>query len=462
MSSTSYRDDWFTKLTGFSERDPSEVRSQLTYQDGRLTSVANGKSFQCGELEVVSLRELRARVAHLDRMHGSLSVEQKIGDVREMHADNSNAGATFQVASQFNLLEMVSPQVTPDQGVGIYEHDPTQGPACAISCGAGTIYRNYLVPIGDQIGQTANCQVDCLEAIGKRLGNDNGRLWKMQNGYALPTEDGLREINSKLQAMSEDDLDALRGDLKIGIHSQTQVTIGQSDHVVTQVYCSAMPVAYSELDSTQWQPFASLVLDAAYEATFAAAVLNSVHTGNQQLYLTLLGGGAFGNPIEWIVRSIKRACIRYRSHPINVSIVSYRQPNDRVEQLVESFKQATDAKPVESSLPDHRCPVCGSAQKPFLRYPWYICNSCLKLAQDDQGRKLEFGNTSFSGGLNCKYADEDEERYIDCGSVICLILGRPVIVTEARFGGVVAQPMHSNLLLPGSDNRCVDLRRPRK
>ncbi len=51
----------------------------------------------------------------------------------------------FQVASQFNLLEMISPNVTPDDGIGIYENDPTQGPACAIACGAGTIYRNYLV-----------------------------------------------------------------------------------------------------------------------------------------------------------------------------------------------------------------------------------------------------------------------------------------------------------------------------
>ncbi|MCK5683507.1 hypothetical protein KAJ27_05280 [bacterium] len=53
----------------------------------------------------------------------------------------------FQVASQFNLLEMVSPGVTPEEGVGRYEHDHTQGPACAIACGVGTIYRNYFEAI---------------------------------------------------------------------------------------------------------------------------------------------------------------------------------------------------------------------------------------------------------------------------------------------------------------------------
>jgi len=57
-----------------------------------------------------------------------------------MHADSANAGAIFQVASQFNLLEMVSDNVTPEQGVTRYERDATQGPACAIAAGAGTIY----------------------------------------------------------------------------------------------------------------------------------------------------------------------------------------------------------------------------------------------------------------------------------------------------------------------------------
>ena len=32
------------------------------------------------------------------------------GDVRQMHQSPTNAGALFQVASQFNLLEMVSPE----------------------------------------------------------------------------------------------------------------------------------------------------------------------------------------------------------------------------------------------------------------------------------------------------------------------------------------------------------------
>jgi hypothetical protein len=60
------------------------------------------------------------------------------GDVRQMHQSPENAGALFQVASQFNLLEMTSHDVTPERGVIRYQHDRTQRPACAIAAGAAT------------------------------------------------------------------------------------------------------------------------------------------------------------------------------------------------------------------------------------------------------------------------------------------------------------------------------------
>ncbi len=62
-------------------------------------------------------------------------VRELIADVQQLHIKKTNAGSLFQVASQFNLLEMVSPNVTPEQGVGRYENDRTQGPACAIAAG---------------------------------------------------------------------------------------------------------------------------------------------------------------------------------------------------------------------------------------------------------------------------------------------------------------------------------------
>ena len=59
-----------------------------------------------------------------------ISVGQVEGNVAKLHADPALSGSVFQVASQFNVLEMVSPDVGPDAGVTGYVHDRTQGPAC--------------------------------------------------------------------------------------------------------------------------------------------------------------------------------------------------------------------------------------------------------------------------------------------------------------------------------------------
>ena len=71
------------------------------------------------------------------------------------------------MASQFNVLEMVSPDVGPEavmchvtcmrmaaarnalhaQGITGYQHDHTQGPACAMSCPAATVFRCVCVSL---------------------------------------------------------------------------------------------------------------------------------------------------------------------------------------------------------------------------------------------------------------------------------------------------------------------------
>ena len=335
-SSVILQNDWFTKLVGFSERSADEVRECIAVHGSQLTSQVNGATYQCGRLEMESLRELRKRVASSGGPSGKLKMSELVGDAKALHADHANAGAIFQVASQFNLLEMVSPSVTPEYGIGIYENDPTQGPACAIACGSGTIYRNYFVELDGQLGQSEANQVDCLADMGRALGNDSNRLWKMRNGYALPTAGGLKEVTTLLHSMSETELDAVREKLQIGVQWDTQVTLAGSKHLVTQVYCSALPVAYSGLDSSLWEPFARLVLEAAYEATLAVAILNAANTGNKTAYLTQLGGGAFGNDPRWILDAIRRAATTFKDMGLEVKIVSYRHSNPAVQKLCEN------------------------------------------------------------------------------------------------------------------------------
>jgi hypothetical protein len=243
----------------------------------------------------------------------------------------------FQVASQFNLLEMTSSVVTPEHGVDIYELDRTQGPACAVACGAGTIYRNYFVPVNGKVGQTENNQINCLCDLGSLLGNTNESLWEMKNGYALATARGLETISQRLSVADESERDRLRQALRIGLHWNTQVTIRDQSHLVTQAYCSALPVAYSPHSDALWEPFAQLVLEASYEATICAAILNSARSGNNKVYLTLVGGGAFGNRNEWICSAIRRALRLFANFKLDVFVVSYGSSKPHVQQLVNDF-----------------------------------------------------------------------------------------------------------------------------
>ena len=327
---------WFERLTGFPEESPQQIYENITVDGEVLKSHVNGNVMVCGQLETPSLAELRERVHSCGYKVGKISVREVVANVQKLHINESNADALFQVASQFNLLEMVSPNITPEHGVGIYQNDFTQGPACAVAAGAGTIYRNYFANVNGQTGQSTTNQIDCLADIGAALGNSENRLWEMRNGYALASHSGLVEISHRLRASSESELDELRQLLRIGIQWSTQVTLKDCKHKVSQAYCSALPVAYSHHDSNLWAEFARLILEASYEATICTAILNSIKNGNNRLFLTLLGGGAFGNETNWIMGGIQRALNLYKHVDLDVAIVSYGSSKQYVQQLVNA------------------------------------------------------------------------------------------------------------------------------
>ena len=334
---------WFERLTGFREESPEQVRRNLRLEGEWLRSLVNGRRWRCGTLEIPSLAELRRRVRELGSApRGRLTVRQIVGEAGALHRDPANAGALFQVASQFNLLEMINASITPEAGVDRYEKDHTQGPACAIAAGAGTLYRAYFVEVDGGIGQTADRQIVCLADLGKALGNENGRLWRMRNGYALATAEGLREIAHRLANASPEAIDRLRELLRIGIQWNTEVTTSSTGHTVTQAYCSALPIAYGNHARTAWEPFARLVLEAAYEATLLAGVLNAAKTGNPTVYLTLLGAGAFGNDPTWAAEAMTRALRLATDRPLDVRVVAYSKPDTAVTTALAPFIHPSD------------------------------------------------------------------------------------------------------------------------
>ena len=139
--------DWFERLTGFRETSYDDTRAKLKVDDSRLQSLINGESYSIGELELVPLQALRDRVKSDGSLPGRLRVSVVTGDVRKMHQSPENAGALFQVASQFNLLEMTGPKcrrrtASPDTNTTILKvrlarSPPVRPQSTATTCASG-------------------------------------------------------------------------------------------------------------------------------------------------------------------------------------------------------------------------------------------------------------------------------------------------------------------------------------
>lgn len=313
---------WFDELFGFVESSPEHVRAQVVVEGETLRSLANGRRFGIGRLDTPRLAELQAACAGLPR-RGPCTRREVVADVRALHRERGSAGAVFQVASQFNLLEMISPQVLPEQGITGYIKDLTQGPACALAAAPATLYRCHLVPVGGRPGQRADAQLDMLADLGAAL--PGGPHWRMQNGYVLADEAQLRRIAALLRGL---EAEPLRGLLRVGVHADVEV-VG-AGHRVTQVYASALPVSYNHAPAALWEPFARLVLEAAYDATLCAAHLSAERSGCRTVYLTLLGGGAFGNPSAWILDAMTHAAARHAQSGLDIAVVSYGRSQPEV------------------------------------------------------------------------------------------------------------------------------------
>lgn len=346
-SALAMKNDWFENITGFREEGYEQTRSRLAFEGGYLISHVNGSRHGVGRFEAPTLAQLRERSPGCSQAGRRTEVECVVGDARALHMDSRFERALFQVASQFNALEMVSPNVAPEDGVTRYIHDRTQGPACAIAAGAATIWRNYFLPLGGQLGQTATRQLDTLAGLGTALSDALDRpvhaLWTMRNGYAMATPEGLRGISSFLRAASEKQRDQIRAELQVAWHQDAEVTDAPygAQHAsrprVSQVFCSALPVAYTRIAQPAWEPFARLVLEAAYEATMRLAVEQARAGGARTVLLTRLGGGAFGNADAWIDDAITRAFALVQNEGLDVKLVSFGQIHPSFRRMAAAW-----------------------------------------------------------------------------------------------------------------------------
>jgi hypothetical protein len=86
---------------------------------------------------------------------------------------------------------------------------------------------------------------------------------------------------------------------------------------------------------------------------------------------------------------------------------------------------------------EQHCPICERQVEGNERYPQYLCKTCASKALSRDGRLVRFDNVTFSGGLCGHFVDTGNE-YLSDG---CFIDGFACRAEEARFGGVVIQPI---------------------
>jgi hypothetical protein len=115
------------------------------------------------------------------------------------------------------------------------------------------------------LGQTQDRQLDALAdlgtALGERLAPNVGELWSMVNGYALAHGSGLDAIALLLEHGKPNEIDELRGRLRIGLYRDVEVTdadrpfalVSQARHFRSPIATSARETGRA-LPAWSWRP----------------------------------------------------------------------------------------------------------------------------------------------------------------------------------------------------------------
>ena len=251
---------WFEHLFGFKEhlalrqqlpngqivRNPAHLREKLELRGDRLVSLVNGASYGVGTFSAPSLSELRRRVAAANLPPGQLQLSHTATrDVFSLHSQPEYRGATFMAASQFNCLEFSNPEVVPEDGVQNYVYDATQGPACALAAPAAAVVRHYHIPVGGEVGQSAERQLNLVSGLLQAVQGTDGEQWRrrggaveaeavdlvcVRNGYSTSDESRLLELNRRWRAACEQApltaRDEAMGQMCIGVHAGVEVPWG--------------------------------------------------------------------------------------------------------------------------------------------------------------------------------------------------------------------------------------------
>jgi hypothetical protein len=167
------------------------------------------------------------------------------------------------------------------------------------------------------------------------------RLQSKVNGSSFATgtleTPSVKELRQRARGVSA----SLRGRVKVTCEPARDVEVTASPKPcprVSQAFCSALPIGYWEdVHPAKAKAFATLVLDATYEATLLAAMLSAARSSSRTVFLTRVGGGVFQNDVAWIDAAMRRALNKFSDIAIDVRLVSFGDAPVEFVRLAQQY-----------------------------------------------------------------------------------------------------------------------------
>lgn len=310
---------WTAKVLEDGHNDAWEVggKGQLL-----IKNCVTNDLFNAGILHYKSIGELKILVSGnmVNTENNPVRIYSGTNDanISSILNDKDNAGHMFQAASQFDGLECTD-EDTPSKKsdfLNRYLSDPTQGPMVSLAAGAAAIARRdhpYTTPNPSQI----------VNSQGVNYLSELGDIFKVRNGYIVN--------NTSSTSMPEGDLEPLLNRVKVMFNQDATVyfnarlydritveltELSEEERLnVHQVFTAAMNVKQppngANNRANDSEKGISAKLSFLLEAAYTSAYLSAHVCRAPVLWLTLVGGGVFGNPFNLIVAAIRKVHAKY-------------------------------------------------------------------------------------------------------------------------------------------------------
>lgn len=314
-------DEWIKYITEMNEE------KLLKYmKENQIVPVI--PTISCGEFKILKWNELNEEA--INKEYNNKDIEFIIQYRTESTYENdeyfdtsylqtkAKNGTLFQVASNFNCHENPSIHTKFDSGdyLSMLMTDSTQGPSASAGAGAGAILRLmhhlYIKPI------------NLLEDV---------KYYKT--------------INGKMAGVNED-IKYDYSEQKVGIQCNVSANFDRRNYEcvyykdapkIDQVFVSTICIHNKKRD----EEYCKELLRMAYELTY----LSAIHRDTEIMYLTLIGGGDFRNPLNLIIDALTNAHLKYsmKSKLRKVYLPLY---DHRID--IELIKKIFNSKNISTSI----------------------------------------------------------------------------------------------------------------